>query len=154
MATLSTLVANISKERKIFRIVDDEPFIQCDMLFDKFSVPMVCSDFVLSKIGNKAEIVGYFKSEHIDSSLFTYFNVVDINNVSDDVPLKNSIQISAKLIKVDQLTINEKTARVSMFFIGKSFLPDGKTSLLHFSALDKAARILKEVQPGWHLTGT
>lgn len=155
---ISTLVATLGEDRKIHNVTDGEPFILTSLVFNKFSLPMLCSDYILCNLHGRVEVLGYLTCEYVvrdgRKSLFTYLQAVDIKAVSEETPEVNSINISAKLTKVGEFRVYDKTTKVSILVIGRHSCPDGKTSVLHMKAIGSAARKLKGATPEQHITGS
>lgn len=155
---ISTIIATLGEDRKIYKVVDDEPFILTSLNFKRFSIPMLCSDYILNNLQGKVEVLGYIACEYVykdgRKSLFTYFQAVDIKQVPEDTAEVNSINISAKLTKIGEYRVYEKTTKVSLLLIGRQPCADSKTSLVHMKAIGSAARKLKSATAGQHITGS
>jgi hypothetical protein len=155
---MSTLVATLGEERKIHNIDNDEPFVLTSLDFKKFSIPMLCSDYILSSLHGRVEVIGYITCEYVmkdgRKSLFTYLQAVDIRQVPEETAEVNNVTVSAKLTKIGEYRIYEKTTKVSLLVIGRHPCADGKTSVLHMKAVGSAARKLKSATPEQHITGS
>lgn len=149
---ISTLVGSISypEEKEVLYSNPNERFFKVSLSFGACTIPAVCSEFLLRDIEGKVSVQGYLTSTYrnIDGKrrLFTYFQIIDITPVHEDVEDYDVIDLDVILTKIGDFKISERNGRAYLPLVGKCYTGYKRSAVIHMLATETLARQLKDAK--------
>ena len=147
---ISTLVGNICypKDKTIQYENKGEKFYLVDLAFNGYSIPAVCSEYLLKDIEGRASVKGYISStyHHVEGKrkLFTFFYITDLEKVSGDTEFSDMVKLDIVLTKIGKFKISDKNGRAYLPLVGKCYIGYKKSAIIHMLASETNARQLKD----------